>query len=276
MKIKLLNRLMLVGSLIIFPISSHADIFQTTKEKVNSIIPYKKEHLDTLSFSTIYPKKFYQNSNFVWVVTGATIVGAGLFSFYSGGAGAPLAATGVSSVASMIGGGGAGSYMAGLSTVGGWFGGNAILGGAILNGISLGTIGGSTSWGALTIASKAGVLLSVTASTLDGVFYFDNPTTHKIQYSVRVKQPEGLGNKRTRELISAISSIEERINETMLNISDYQQKLFLIKKEINVKEQETIENELRILDKEYQLLVDKKNSLTNDALNSLKEHLRQL
>ena len=150
---------LIASSLSATPQVSTASIWGSTKEMVNNAIPWKQKHLEEISFEEIYPKKFYKKSSFFFVATGAMIVTAGTISFFTAGAGAPAAAAGVSSAASMIAGGGAGSYMAGLSAVGGWFGGNAILGAAILNGISLGTIGGASSWGALSVAAKAGVLV---------------------------------------------------------------------------------------------------------------------
>jgi tetratricopeptide (TPR) repeat protein len=99
-----------------------------------------------MSFKEVFPQAFYKKSYFGWVLLGTTIVAAAAISYATAGAGAPAAATGVGSVASAIGGGGAGSYMAGLSMVGGWVGGNAMVGAAILNGISLGLGGGTAAF----------------------------------------------------------------------------------------------------------------------------------
>lgn len=122
-----------------------------------------------LGFETAFYRPFYKTSSFGLVVTGTAIVAAGTFSYFTAGAGAPAAATGVSTVASWVAGGGAGSYMAGLSTIGGWFGGNAMLGSAILNGISLGTVGGMGSWGTLSSGQKALALGATAATTMDGI-----------------------------------------------------------------------------------------------------------
>jgi hypothetical protein len=100
-------------------------------------------------FHTVYKKAFWQQSWFVPVVITGAVATAAAVTVFTGGAGAPAAGVGVSSVASAIAGGGPGSYMAGLSIVGGWFGGNAMLGAALLNGLSAGIIGG--------IATKATV-----------------------------------------------------------------------------------------------------------------------
>lgn len=102
-----------------------------------------------LRFHTVYNKPFWQYDWFVPVAITGAVATAAAVTVFTGGAGAPAAGVGVSSLASAIAGGGAGSYMAGLSIVGGWFGGNAMLGAAILNGLSAGIIGG--------IATKATV-----------------------------------------------------------------------------------------------------------------------
>lgn len=168
----------------ILAVNADAGIWQGTKEYVNEIMFWKNKHLEDIDFKHIYPKAFYKKSYFGFVVTGAAVVGAGAFTYFTAGVGAPAAATGASTVATWVAGGGVGSYMAGLSTIGSWFGGNAILGAAILNGISIGTIGGGAStFAALSILGKAGVMASVTAMSLDGVAYFANPTTKNFSRS---------------------------------------------------------------------------------------------
>ncbi len=144
-----------------------AGLIDDTKAQANKIIFWKNEHLNEISFRVIYPKSLWTKSYFSWVVLGATIVGGGAFTYFTAGAGAPAAATGVSAVASSIAGGGAGSYMAGLSMVGGVVGGNAITGAAILNGISYGIIGGSMGkFAALSAAAKFGVIANVSATVI--------------------------------------------------------------------------------------------------------------
>lgn len=63
-----------------------------------------------LGFEDAFVRPFYTTSSFGFVVTGTAVVAAGAFSYFTAGAGAPVAATGVSTVASWVGGGGAGSY----------------------------------------------------------------------------------------------------------------------------------------------------------------------
>lgn len=117
--------------------------------------------------------------------------------------------------------------MAGLSTIGSWFGGNAILGAAILNGISIGTIGGGAStFAALSILGKAGVMASVTAMSLDGVAYFANPTTKNLEYKVKVTIPKNLGSRDTRKLVDNLYDTKEKIQEALEDGDGIKQKAF--------------------------------------------------
>jgi len=163
-------------------------------------------HLEELTFSSVYPKPLYEKSYFTWIVLGASIVAAGVVSYLTAGAGAPAAATGVSTVASWIGGGGAGSYMAGLSTVGSWFGGNAILGAAILNGISLGTVGTASGKVALSLAAKAATLVDL---SLSGISYIKSVKDEKGVYVFDIKIPRDLGSGTVRRLVETIYDLEE-------------------------------------------------------------------
>lgn len=137
-----------------------------------------------LGFESAFPRAFYQKKYFGPAILGASIVAAGTFSYFTAGAGAPAAATGVSTVASWVAGGGAGSYMAGLSTIGGWFGGNAMLGSAILNGISLGTVGGMGTWSGLSVGQKVLALSATAATAMDGVAIIEKPGTEELEWRV--------------------------------------------------------------------------------------------
>jgi tetratricopeptide (TPR) repeat protein len=195
--------------------SAYAGVIESTKVMTNKVLidtGLKDTHIQNVSFEEVYKKAFYKKSNFTYIVTASTVAAAVAFSYVTAGAGAPVAATGVSTVASAIGGGGAGTYMAGLSTVGGVFGGNAVLGGAILNGISIGTIGGTTT-GMATVAAKIPILLEFTSSVYDGINYFKNPDTKQLLYKVRLSVPKGLGNKRIRELVDTEHDAIEKIFE---------------------------------------------------------------
>lgn len=173
--------------------------------------------MEDIDFSHVYPKAFYQKSYFGWVITGAAVVGAGAFSYFTAGAGAPAAATGVGAVASWVGGGTAGAYMGGLSMIGSWFGGNAVLGAAILNGLSIGAIGGGLGAKMVTmgILAKVGMGVSVTALGLDGIAYFKNPETDQLEYRVRVTIPKDIGGKQVRQYVNHIYEAKEMSNDAL-------------------------------------------------------------
>ena len=164
-----------------------------------------------LGFEAAFYRPIHKTSSFGLVVTGTVIVAAGTFSFFTAGAGAPAAATGVSTVASWVAGGGAGSYMAGLSTVGGWFGGNAMLGSAILNGISLGTVGGMGSWSALSSGQKALALGATAATTMDGIAIISKPQTQQLEWRVVLPVPRDLADDRTRTLLDALNDANREV-----------------------------------------------------------------
>lgn len=187
------------------------EAWDSTKAYANKAIFWKSESLKSFEFKSIFPKPVYKRSYFGLVLTGATVVGAGVFTYFTAGAGAPVAATGVSTVASWVAGGGAGSYMAGLSTIGGWFGGNAMLGSAILNGISIGVTGGGATFASLPAIGKVGVMTSVTASALDGVAIFQKPDTKNLSFRVRLAVPMDLGAKDIRRMSSQLYDVESKL-----------------------------------------------------------------
>ncbi|WP_457564161.1 tetratricopeptide repeat protein [Caminibacter sp.] len=182
-------KLSLVGSLyILSPIDLKAQI----------IMKY-------VTFKEVYPKSFWKKSYFNWIILGTSIVVAGVVSYFTAGAGAPAAASGVSTVASWIGGGGAGSYMAGLSTVGSWFGGNAMLGAAILNGISLGTIGGTSGKVALSLASK---LANISDMSLSGIASLSEDGASIYVFDIQV--PKKIGDGNVKELVENLEKLNEK------------------------------------------------------------------
>lgn len=230
--------------------------WDTTKEYTNKAMFWKSNHLEDVDFKHIYPKAFYKKSYFGFIITGAAIVGAGALTYFSAGVGAPAAATGTSAVAAWVAGGGAGSYMAGLSAIGSWFGGNAILGAAILNGISIGTIGGGTSFAALSLLGKAGVMASVTAMSLDGVAYFANPKTNKLEYKIKVNLPKNLGSKDIRKLVDRMYDTTEEINEALEEGDGSKQKaLFDLKEQYNKDAVKLLEEKLWIIESQEDLIV---------------------
>lgn len=229
-------------------------MWQDTKETLNKIAIWKSKHLKCVDFKHMYPKPLHEKSYFSFAITGAVVVGAGAFTYFTAGAGAPAAATGVSATASWISGG---SYMAGLSTVGGWFGGNAMLGSAILNGISVGVIGGTTTkFATLGILGKAGIIASVTAAGLDGVFYFSNPDTKQMEYKVRVTIPQDLGSKETRKLVDDIYEIEEEIAEAIEDDDTIKQlNLFQLRIDYKKKATKLLQKHLEKTDNQEDLIV---------------------
>jgi tetratricopeptide (TPR) repeat protein len=221
-------------SVSLLTVYANANVINTAKEYGNKAMFWKSEHLDSIDYETVYPKKFYEKSYFGVAVTGAAIVGAGAFTYFTAGTGAPAAATGVSTVASWAAGGGAGSYMAGLSTIGGYFGGNAILGASILNGIALGTIGGGVGTTTLSVAAKISTLAMISASSLDGVFYYMNPETKQLEYKIKVSIPKNIGSKKTRKLVDEIYDINKKFNEAVeKKEAIYQKHLTVLKEENN-------------------------------------------
>ena len=171
-----------------------------------------------LGFETAFHRPFYKKKSFGLVITGTTMVAAGAFSYFTAGAGAPPAAAGVSTVASWVAGGGAGSYMAGASVVGGWFGGNAMLGAAVLNGISLGTVGAAGTWASLSAGQKALALASTTATLLDGIAVVSNPKTNQIEWRVILPVPISLANEHTRKLLAALEEASEYVAQSAADL----------------------------------------------------------
>jgi predicted negative regulator of RcsB-dependent stress response len=171
---------------------------------------------------------------------GASIVVAGTLSYFTAGAGAPAAATGVSTVASLVGGGGAGSYMAGLSIIGSWFGGNAMLGSAILNGIAFGLGGGGAAYASLPAIGKAGVLASVSATALDGVLIYLPPDKKELVYRIRLPVPDRIGSSNVENLV-------EDLNEVDADLVKLAGKIEKAKSKNETDSIKKLESELRIL-----------------------------
>ena len=174
-----------------------------------------------LDFADAFPVRFYEKSYFGLSVLVASMVVAGVFSYLTAGAGAPSAAVGVSSVASWVAGGGAGSYMAGLSTIGGWFGGNAMVGSAILNGISLGTIGtGAVGAGWTTVAtmSKVVAAAAVSATVLDGIALFKAPDTQSLQVTIDLPVPRALGTEEVRDFVEDYLEQRKKIQDLLVKL----------------------------------------------------------
>ncbi len=207
-----------VAALVVtMPVTIEASILDNLKEKYEK---YKKTLLARkyeITFAEMYPKAFWKKSYFSWIILATTTVAAGAITYFTAGAGAPEAAAGVSTVASWIGGGGAGSYMAGLSAVGSAVGGNAMVGAAILNGISLGTVGWSAGKISLTIASKVALAIDV---SMNGFVLINNLQSGKSAYVFEVKIPKGIGSDKVEDLVDKIYDLYNEKSNAIEN-KDY-------------------------------------------------------
>ena len=212
-----------------------AEEFNSATLYIKNLAPWVNNSPQDLSFKEIFPKPIYKKTYFGAAIMGVTIVGAGAITYFTAGAGAPVAATGASAVATWVAGGGTGSYMAGLSTIGSWFGGNAILGASILNGISIGVIGGGTSFGALPAIGKVAVMTSVTASSLDGVALISNPDTKNLSYQVRLLLPTRVGSETIKTLVEDINEIDKEMMEADRENDATKYKSLAKRKEVIVK-----------------------------------------
>jgi len=270
--------LSIITSLALISTTLHADLWQDTKVVANKAAFWKSKHLEDIDFEHIYPKKFYKKSYFGVAITGVAIVGAGAFSYFTAGAGAPAAAMGVGGVAAWVGGGGAGAFMGGLSTIGGWFGGNAMLGAAILNGISIGTLGGgATTFAGLSLLAKVGVMASVTAMGLDGIAYFKNPETKQLEYRIKLMIPKNLGSKDTRDIVDRIYELDEKIQDNLEDNQGKDNDLYLEMKNRAIKDALVLlKNKLTVEDNQEDLIVlgiiasnNAEYSLFSKAINTI-------
>jgi hypothetical protein len=239
MKQKILCKNLIYCLIVCFFISNvslvNAGVVDVSKKYANKAMFWKKEHLDSIEFKTIYPKPFYKKSYFSHIVLATTVLAGFGFAYFSLGAGAPAAATGVSTVASWIGGGTAGSYMAGLSTVGGVVGGNAMTGAVILNGLSYGIIGGSMGkFCALSAASKFGVMVNISSTVIDGVAILQNPDTGELYYTIRFTIPKNLGGRDTRDIVDRKYQIEEEIAEAIKKGDSFNSERFRTMQDTNL------------------------------------------
>jgi len=206
------------------PTNAQADIWGSTNQYVSSL--WDKKEVENISFKYIYPKVFYKKSYFATAAISASIVTAGTLLFVTAGTGAPLAAAGVSTAASIIGGGGAGSYLAGLATVGSLFGEGMVLGGAILNGIVLGTgVGGTISLANMTIQKKAEASALMTAMSMDGIVYFKNPDSGHNEYRVRLEIPKDIGSKNIKQIVNNIYEANEEYVDALKKADSVKQKV---------------------------------------------------
>jgi len=176
-----------------------------------------------LRFKDVYNRPFYSKSWFVPVAVGGALAAGAVFTVYTGGTGAPAAGAGVSTTASAIAGGGAGSYMAGLSIVGSWFGGNAILGAAILNGISAGVLGTVSSAGVKAVGGAAFKTIALASGRFTQiVLTIEDGNRTEVIYSYPVMLSHDIGSKETRAVLDDLKEAhkdlqKERIDEREFN-----------------------------------------------------------
>jgi tetratricopeptide (TPR) repeat protein len=170
-------------------------------------------NIDEVKFSTVYPRSIWQSGYVIWGTTAVVAIGAAVFTVYTGGAGAPAAAAGTSTFASWIAGGGAGSYMAGLSMVGSTFGGNAMLGAAILNGASAAVIGGTAT---KTVAGvgTAGYLSKVALSKISRKQLDNLSTTDKLSIKQFMKANIDSGISVGENIYVSLRDIDEFDSDT--------------------------------------------------------------
>lgn len=165
--------------------------------------------LDKAAFSDVYESSFLDKSYAMPVMVGGLAIAAGgavAFSTMTGGAGAPAAGAGVGSFAAWVGGNVPGAYMIGLSTVGGYFGGNAIVGAAILNGASAALV-------ATTGGSVVGSTIAGTAYLIDGFSYVKEVETKELMFVTKLQLTSGVGSDDTQDAIENIISLESKIAE---------------------------------------------------------------
>ena len=178
-----------------------------------------------LGFEDAFPTKLYEKSWFGASLTATTIVAAGAFSYFTAGSGAPAAATGVSSIATLVGGGGPGAYMSGLATVGGWFGGNALVGAAVLNGLSLGTVGGTTSLAKMAVLERALVAVALSSHAISGVSVVAGPGSAERSTVIDLAIPRGLMKRgEVESLATKQGEINKQLYDKVSNIEKLRDK----------------------------------------------------
>ncbi|MCH4813919.1 tetratricopeptide repeat protein [Vreelandella neptunia] len=160
-------------------------------------------------FGDVYATSFFDKSYSVPIMmAGLAVVasGAAVITTMTAGTGAPAALAGVGTTAAWIGGNVPGAYMVGLSTVGGFFGGNAVLGAAILNGAAAAII-------ATTGGSIVGVTIAGTAYLVDGFNYVKKQETEELVFLTTLKLAPETGSAATQDAVERIMSLESEVME---------------------------------------------------------------
>jgi tetratricopeptide (TPR) repeat protein len=160
-------------------------------------------------FGDVYATSFFDKSYSVPIMmAGLAVVAssAAVFTTMTAGTGAPAALAGVGATAAWVGGNVPGAYMIGLSTVGGFFGGNAVLGAAILNGAAAALI-------ATTGGSIVGVTIAGTAYLVDGFNYVKKQETEELVFLTTLKLAPETGSSATQDAVERMMSLESEVIE---------------------------------------------------------------
>jgi hypothetical protein len=164
-----------------------------------------------LRFEEVYDIPFYQNPWVIVVTITAVTIGAAVVTTMTAGTGAPASAVGVSTVASAVAGGGAGSYMAGLSIIGGWVGGNAITGAAILNGASVALLGSSAYKG--LSATTALFLKGLEAGEFGRSIILSDNTEKNDVYVIDLIPSDSIGTDKIENLLDALEDVNDEFED---------------------------------------------------------------
>jgi hypothetical protein len=198
--------------------SSYWNIFwNSTKDTDSEKVEKPKDLISSseeLRFENIYQKPFWKNDAVFWSAIAVASAGAAVFTVYTAGTGAPAAGTGVSYIASqLVAGGGAGSYMSGLSTVGAWFGGNAITGAAILNGGSATVLGASV--GKVASATTKLVLTSATNVGDFGFIYLSPKEKNEATPVIQIIPSGDFGSDAVEQLLTRLKDSNNKFTAAL-------------------------------------------------------------
>lgn len=221
-----------------------------------------------LGFSDVYQKGIMETGYKypIYIGTGMIIAGTvAAITVVTAGTGAPAAVMGSSKVAALVAGGGQGSYMAGLSTIGGWVGGNAITGAAILNGTIVGLTGGS----------GIGLITTATAMAVDGYAFSKDLATSEIFFETRLPyQGLSIGSKNVTDSIERINTLITEVNKLQNDLITKDLQIAEIKNTLDKENEDLfflINNRKQISDRAF-FLNDQIDSMESNQI----EHLKRL
>ncbi|MDM8566960.1 hypothetical protein QUF74_15085 [Candidatus Halobeggiatoa sp. HSG11] len=183
---------------------------------------------EELRFESVYKIPFWQNDAVFWSAIAVASAGAAAFTVYTAGTGAPAAGTGVSYVASqLVAGGGAGSYMSGLSTVGGWFGGNAITGAAILNATSAAALGAGGEAVAIKGISATAKLVLASATNFGdfGFMYLGLKEENQATQIIQIIPAGNFGTAKVEQFLTRLKDGKNSLTTTLDTNKEIQSQL---------------------------------------------------